>query len=636
MLDDSSSRSADKGDSHTRAPDASSTTPLIHGSRSALGNNSPSAIDKLYRPPKPSLRDDNNSSRSRKGASHILYVVAAAILVSIFVGGLFVLNALSANAETRSTLVSAKNGAVATDEPHCSVIGADILRAGGNAVDAAVASTLCIGVLQAHSSGIGGGGFMLVRPAGGKEPPVLIDFRETAGSAATEDMFINNITLAQIGGLAIGVPGEIAGLHAAHARFGRLPWKQLFEPSIKLAREGFPLSTLVHNQLMRIEQHVLTSPGFNTTYTDGKGNILAVGDIVRRPALADTLEEIATRGAKAFYTGRIAESLVSTIKANGGLLTANDFAGYQAIERKPIETYYHGRRVITGSPPTSGSILLNMLNVLEGYPLAVEGQTALSYHRIVEAMKFGAARRTVLADPSFVDITVNVSKQISKQFASEIRANISDTQTFGIEHYDPEYDILNNHGTTHLSVLDSDDMAVAVTSTVNLEFGSRIMDPATGIILNDEMDDFSTTNQTNGFGLRPSPNNKIVPGKRPLSSTSATIVERDGKVEFVIGGSGGSRILTAVLQVLVNVMDFGMRLDHAVDMPRLHHQLLPQELLVDPLFHSCLTHQLTNFGHKISPMKHGNSVVQVVQRSHSDGTIYAVSDARKNGVAAGY
>ncbi|KAJ1818083.1 hypothetical protein LPJ75_001538 [Coemansia sp. RSA 2598] len=571
------------------------------------------------------------SSRRRFAA-----IGAAALAIMAFVGGFYVLALNHGGAVQRSTLIKAKHGAVATDEPHCSTIGVDVLREGGNAVDAAVASTVCIGLLQSHSSGIGGGGFMLVRPSDAKQPPVLFDFRETAGGAATEDMFEKNITLARIGGLSIGVPGEVAGLYRAHSRFGKLPWRRLLEPTIKLARDGYALSQLVHSQLKTIEKHVLTSAGFNTTYTDGRGNLLKPGDIVRRPELADTLEEIATQGASAFYSGRIADSLVRTVQEHGGILTKQDFANYQPAERRPLETFYHGQRIITGAPPTSGSILLNMLNIVEGYPLALEGQSALNYHRIVEAMKFGAALRTTLGDPSFVDISANVSKHISKQFASEIRANISDTRTFGYEHYSPDYDILNNHGTTHLSVLDSSDMAVAVTSTINLEFGSRIMDPRTGVILNDEMDDFSTTNMPNGFGLRPSPNNKIIPGKRPLSSTSATIVEKDGQVRLVIGGSGGSRILTAVLQVMVNVLDFGMRLDHAVDMPRFHHQLLPNQLNVDPLFPSCLTNELAGFGHEIVPMKHANSVVQAVHKSASDGTIFAVSDARKHGLAAGF
>ncbi|KAJ1835201.1 hypothetical protein LPJ63_001326 [Coemansia sp. RSA 2711] len=536
--------------------------------------------------------------------------------------------------DEHSTLITAHKGAVATDEPRCSAIGVDILREGGNAVDAAVASTLCIGVLQAHSSGIGGGGFMLIRPPRG-ERPVLIDFRETAAQAATSDMFIHNITQAVVGPLASGVPGEIAGMYKAHSRFGKLPWHRLFEPAVALARDGFALSSIVHRQLVRFEQEMLESPGFNTTYTNGHGRILRVGEQVRRPELADTLEEIARDGPDAFYRGRIAKSLVKVIQDKGGILTADDFARYEAVAREPIETYYHGRRVITGSAPTSGSVLLNMLNVIEGFTLALDGPTAVNYHRIVEAMKFGAAQRTLLGDPSFIDISANLTRQISKEFASNIRANISDAQTFDISHYDPEYDVLNNHGTTHLSVVDKDEMAVAVTSTVNLEFGSRIMDPSTGIILNDEMDDFSTTNETNYFGLRPSPNNKIVPGKRPLSSTSAAIIEHNGHVELVLGGSGGSRILTAVLQVVVNVLDFGMRLDHAIDAPRMHHQLLPDQLSVDPLFPADITHQLAALGHKIEPLKHGSSNVQAVQRL-SDGLLYAVSDARKHGVAAGY
>ncbi|KAJ2763331.1 hypothetical protein IWQ56_004860 [Coemansia nantahalensis] len=447
-------------------------------------------------------------------------------------------------------------------------------------------------------------------------------------------MFIGDITRAQVGGLAVGVPGEIAGLHSAHSRFGKLPWHRLFEPSIALARDGFVLGPAAYHEVVAMKSHMVHAPGFNTTYADGRGNLLGPTDTVRRPQLADTLEAIAREGPRAFYEGRIARSMATAIQDNGGILTVDDFAAYKPVDREPVEGFYHGRRVLTGSPPTSGSIVLNMLNVLEGFTLAAEGPSALNYHRLVEAMKFGAAQRTVLADPSFVDIVANVSRQISKHFAADIRANISDAETFGLAHYAPEYDVLNNHGTTHISVLDKDDMAVSLTSTVNLEFGARVMDPRTGVIFNDEMDDFSTTNQTNGFGLRPSPNNKIVPRKRPLSSTSATIVENNGRVELVVGASGGSRILTAVLQVVVNVLDFGMRLDDAIDRPRLHHQLIPETLGVDPLFPSSLANALAARGHKIAPIPHGNSVVQAVHRLPS-GLIHAVSDARKHGVAAG-
>ncbi|KAJ1905814.1 hypothetical protein LPJ81_001713 [Coemansia sp. IMI 209127] len=577
-----------------------------------------------------SAQPPNATTRSRRG----LLVGTAAFLISAFISGIYFIAGLHASFESQSTLIAARNGAVATDEPRCSAIGVDVLRDGGSAVDAAVASALCIGVLQAHSSGIGGGGFMLIRPQD-SEPPVLVDFRETAGGAATEDMFIEDIKLAQIGGLSVGVPGEIAGLYSAHRRFGKLPWTRLFKPSVKLAREGFALSELVHKQLMRLETHVLSAPGFNTTYTDGHGHVLKAGATVFRRELANTLETIGNEGPSAFYSGHIAESLVKAIRDGGGILDEADFNGYEAVDRRPVESFYHGRRVITGSPPTSGSILLNMLNVLEGYTLARDGPTALNYHRIVEAMKFGAAQRTFLSDPSFVNIAANVTHQIDKHFAAAIRANISDTQTYDVSHYDPEYDILINHGTTHISVVDKDGVAVSMTSTVNLEFGSRIMDPVTGVILNDEMDDFSTTNKTNGFGLRPSPNNKIVRGKRPLSSTSAVIIENNGQVELVLGGSGGSRILTAVLQVVVNVLDFDMRLDRAIDRPRLHHQLMPNLLKVDSLFPSSLAHALSTFGHEIEPLNHASSVVQAVRRL-PDGLLHAVSDARKHGVAAGY
>ncbi|KAJ2465242.1 hypothetical protein GGI03_002773, partial [Coemansia sp. RSA 2337] len=280
---------------------------------------------------------------SRKRQSRLLSIGAVSLLLTAFIGGLLVVASarrwpclgVLLRTEGTSTLISAKHGAVATDEPRCSVIGVDVLREGGNAIDAAIASTLCIGLMQAHSSGIGGGGFMLVRPPGGQSP-VLIDFREMAGGAATEDMFIKDIKKAQIGGLAVGVPGEIAGLYSAHKRFGKLPWHRLFEPTIRLARDGYALNTIVYSQLLTMEQHILSSPGFNTTYTDGKGHLLKPGDTVRRPELADTLEAIARNGAKAFYQGRIAASLVKAVQSNGGILTTDDFANYAAVDRKPI------------------------------------------------------------------------------------------------------------------------------------------------------------------------------------------------------------------------------------------------------------------------------------------------------------
>ncbi|OLY84814.1 Gamma-glutamyltranspeptidase 1 [Smittium mucronatum] len=526
-----------------------------------------------------------------------------------------------------------KNGAVATDESRCSQIGIDALKDGGSAVDAAIASALCVGLLNSFSAGIGGGGFMLVRKPNGDSD--VIDFREVAPASSNKDMFIKNITLAQLGGLSIAVPGEIRGFELAHKRYGKLKWSRLFEPTIKLARDGYKIGKMLAIHLKSQQKSLALSEGFRQIFFDSNGNVLKEGDLAKRVNFSNTLQRISEEGSAAFYNSEITSSMVNTIRQNNGILTQKDFNLYSPILRKPLTITYNKRKVITCPPPTSGSILASILNVLEGYNLKGDDNRPLNIHRIVESFKFGYAQRSSLGDPAFVDVSKVVSNNMDKDFASEVREKITDDKTHGFKYYEPEHDIDVDHGTTHLSVLDKDDMAVSLTSSINLLFGSRVIDINSGVIFNDHMDDFSTPKLKNAFGLYPSPNNYISPGKRPLSTASAVVIENENGVEFVLGASGGSRILTSTTQVFLNMVEFNKTLKEAIDSPRLHHQLLPEVLLVEPFYPKNIVNELKERKHKIGPMNQGTSVVQGV-RKLQDGTFNAVSDGRKFGGPAAY
>ncbi|OLY79779.1 Gamma-glutamyltranspeptidase 1 [Smittium mucronatum] len=526
-----------------------------------------------------------------------------------------------------------KNGAVATDEARCSEIGISALRDGGSAVDAAIASALCIGLLNSFSSGIGGGGFMLVRkPDGDSE---LIDFREVAPAAATKNMFTNNSESSQFGGLSIAVPAELKGFELAHKRFGKLKWSRLFEPTIKLARDGYKVGKILAIHLNETKIFLKNEDGFSDAFFDLNGNVLKEGDVSKRVNFANTLQMVADHGADVFYQSELTSSMVNTIRKNGGILTLEDFKSYTPVIRKTLSIDYNGFKIITGPPPTSGPILASIFNVLEGYNLKDIDIKPLNIHRMIEAFKFGYSQRTRLGDPSFVNVNPTVQDDLSKGFASSIRDMITDNSTHSFEYYNPIHDISIDHGTTHLSILDKDGMAVSLTSTINLLFGSLVMDKSTGVIFNDHMDDFSTPKVKNAFGLYPSPNNYIVPGKRPMSTTSAVIVEKDGDVELVLGASGGSKILTSTTQVLLNVLEFNKTLKEAIDAPRLHHQLLPEFLLYEPFYPKSILEFLSQRNHTTAYMNQGSSVVQGVRR-FPNGTYNSVSDDRKFGAPAAF
>ncbi|KAI9474176.1 MAG: nucleophile aminohydrolase [Benjaminiella poitrasii] len=583
----------------------------------------------------PLLPQTHKSKKQHRkyGYYFVSVLCLAGILYAIvcFIVNLNTPEGLSSPVAFKGHLVKGSKAAVAVEAEECSNVGIEILKKGGNAVDAAIASTLCIGVIHSFATGIGGGGFMLIRSPNGTFE--FIDFRETAPMTAKEDMFIDDPLLAQIGGLSVAVPGEIRGLELAHQRHGKLAWHELFEPSIRLARDGFKATELLALRVQQESSWIKNTTGWTEVYFPN-GKPIQTGDLVRRPNLAHTLDIIAHQGADEFYNGTIAQQLVQTIQSNGGIVTLQDFENYRPVIRDVLQGFYRGRKVTTTSEPTSGTILLSILNMLEGYPL---GDRSQDVHRLVETFKFAYALRTELGDPDAIHHPERIQEMISKDYAAQLRHRITDNSTHDPLYYHPKFDHVESHGTMHLSVVDEDDCVVALTSTVNLVFGSHIMDPVTGVVLNDEMDDFSIPGVPNMFGLYPSEFNYAGPGKRPLSSITPTIIEHDTQFELAIGGSGGSMIPTATLNSIINILDYGNDLYEAIASPRVHHQLLPDMALVEHGYSTKLKRVLQSKNHTIweLPAILSASAVQAVRRM-SDGTVQAASDPRKTGIAAAY
>lgn len=525
-----------------------------------------------------------------------------------------------------------KHGVVASENPICSEIGVNILRQEGSAVDAAIAASLCIGVTNFYASGIGGGGFMTVRNADGNAR--CIDFREEAPAASTTDMFSKNPSQAQIGGLSVGIPGELRGLFEAHQRYGKLPWKTLVKPSVALSRDGWIITKDFEDH---VNPELIKDPAWAEILAP-EGRMLRQGDVIKRTKYARTLQSIAEEGIDSFYNGSIARQLVKTIKEHGGIMTLKDLASYNAKVLEPLVGSYRGYTIITSPPPSSGAVLLAVLNILEGF--SIKKLDSLTFHRIIESWKFGYAQRSFYGDPIdpiYRNITEIMDGYLKEHTARTIRRNISDSRTFNVSHYFVPYDVKEDQGTMHISVLTAAGEAVSLTSTVNLVFGSRVLDRETGILLNDQMDDFSIPGISNYFGLAPSPYNFIHPGKRPLSSSVPTIIEDDGQVKFVAGASGGSRIITATLQVIIEMIDLKMDPAIAIHEPRAHHQLLPNTLVLEQEFDHGVAQQLSERGHNItwlppSVFKSGVEAILVA----NDGTILGASDARKGGHASAF
>lgn len=550
---------------------------------------------------------------------------------------------------TRDHLTIANRAAVACDVPYCSTLATEILKRGGSAVDAAVTTALCIGSINSFSSGIGGGGFMVVRHPNGTSK--AFNFREVAPALADKHMYDNMPLLSKLGGLAVGVPGELAGLDAAFQMYssGKLAWRDLIDPVIKLNRGGFSVEEPLERaagiavEILRAQRSEQLFDWLFTKADDGSLRPVQRGDKTFRPNFANTLELIANNGSSAvFYDpeGPIAPHLVNMIKTTGGILSLKDFASYKVKITDTLKTEFMGREVITAPNPASGPVLILGLNLMSEFKDEIKQKdfSPIATQRMIEAMKWMGAGRSELGDVVDQDNTERIEELMTKEWARKIRKNVSDHHTHPWQDYDPAYETNEPHGTAHFSIIDQDGMAVSMTTTVNLLFGALIADPKTGIVLNNEMDDFSIPATKNAFELQPSIYNYVAPFKRPLSSCVPTIISglHGGRPEFVIGAAGGSRISTAVFQAILRKLKYGNSLLDVIAQPRLHHQLLPDVAYIEEDGPEQVLEDLKARGHSVArsrPMTAMNGIYI----DPKTRLIHAVSDFwRKRGAADGY
>ena len=574
-------------------------------------------------------------------------LISFAVAIAIWV-------APSARAATLAP-VRAPHAMVASGHQLASRAGVEVMRQGGNAVDAAVATGFALAVVLPEAGNVGGGGFMLLRLADGRAH--FLDFREKAPAAAARDMYLdakgNPVPDASVVGYrAIAVPGSVAGLVYAEKKFGKLKLAQVMAPAIRLARQGFALSARDARQLR--EPSLAAFPESHRIF-QRDGRYYPPGDIFKQPELARTLERIAA-DPDSFYHGALAQELAASLQKGGGLITPKDLAAYEVKEREPVHGSYRGYEIIAAPPPSSGGIaLIELLNILEGYDLAKLGNgSAESVHLEAEAFRRAFFDRAeLLGDPDFA--SVPVAALMDKHYAAAWRESLDPrraspsadlrrpVQVF--DKLDRVAVVREPDHTTHYSVVDSTGNAVAVTTTLNDLFGSRVTAEGLGFLLNDEMDDFtSKPGAPNMFGLLQGEANAIAPGKRPLSAMSPAIVLKDGRLFLVLGSRGGPRIITAVAEVLVSVIDYGMNIQQAVDAPRFHHQWMPDVLRVEKGgFSPAAGNRLAAMGHKIEEgytergKWHGQwGDVECVALDPETGERLGASDSRYQGKAVGY
>ncbi|HVN04862.1 MAG TPA: gamma-glutamyltransferase [Bryobacteraceae bacterium] len=533
--------------------------------------------------------------------------------------------------------VHARHGMVVTVEPHATDAGLAVLQAGGNAVDAAVAVGFALAVTHPSAGNLGGGGFMLIRFADGRS--TFLDFRERAPEHASRNMYLDAAGKptqdSVVGYRAAGVPGSVAGFAYASHKYGKKPWADVVTPAIDLAAKGFPVSYGLARSLEHGSKLLSRFPESKRIFLrDGKP--YEAGDVYVQPDLARTLERIRREGARDFYEGETARLLAADMERHGGLITAADLKDYAVAERKPLTGTYRGYEIVSAPPPSSGGIgILQMLGVLEGSGYEKSGAgSAAELHFLAETMRrYFADRAAFLGDPDFVENPLN--KLLDKAYITRLRQSIDP------EHATPSSQVhagkppgAESTQTTHFSIVDAEGNAVAVTYTLNGSYGDGVTVPGLGFLLNNEMDDFAAKpGEPNVYGLVQGEANAIQPRKRPLSSMTPTIVARDGKLSLVLGTPGGPTIINSVLQVLVNVVDFGMNVQDAVDFPRIHHQWLPDQLIIERGFSPDTIRLLEARGHKI---RNVNSFGEVAAIESRDGCLEGAADPRTEGTARGY
>lgn len=556
--------------------------------------------------------------------------------------------------------IEARHAAVAAELGLASQAGVEILQRGGNAVDAAVAAALATGVLTPCPSGLGGGGFLVTWDARRRKAEA-IDFRETAPGGAVETMFVRedgsvDAQASRTGALAVAVPGEPRGLELALRRHGRLSFADVAAPAIRLARDGFPVEAHLARRIADGRARLATDPGLARLLLHEDGTPKKEGEILKRPELAATLERMARVGVDDFYEGEIAVDIARAVAARrardaaasaaassassaAAPISAKDLAAYRPIVRDALHVRYRGRDVYSMPPPSSGGgVMAEVLGVLAGWDFGgVPYQGATWAHGLTEAMKAAFADRAAFyGDPAFTNVPL--PRLLSVQHAADIRAKVDWKRARPAAEWAPPADAGSDAGTTHISVVDADGNAAALTSSVNTAFGAALSVPGRDIVLNNTMDDFAAQpGKANYFGLVGAKANAVAPGKRPLSSMTPTVVVEDGDVRLVAGGSGGPLILTATLQAVVGVVDFGLDAEAAVHAPRLHHQWMPDTLQLEAGFPDDTRRALERIGDRTTTMTGPAAVQAITVTGRGEARrIRASSDSRKGGVPAGY
>ncbi|KXJ77452.1 hypothetical protein RP20_CCG007497 [Aedes albopictus] len=555
----------------------------------------------------------------------LLLSAAAVIVVVALVLGLYFGLRSDDSDGSRGYLPGA---AVVSNGDECAAIGAGILRKGGSAVDAAITLMLCEELTSPQSTGIGGGFLATVynRKTGVVE---TMDAREMAPAAATEDMFIGDDDAAVLGGLAIGTPGVIKGFWELHERYGNLPWKELFDPVIELARNGITVNPFLVSALQSQRTNLRTIPSLREVFVNPEtDDVWEEGDNLKYTVLGDAFEVIANEGADSLHAenGTLLPMILEDLKEFGSIITKEDFLNYKPRWLPPASTTLHeGSSVYTMPLPGSGTIAIYILNLLDGYD-DLQPEDPLTWHRVVESFKHAYGLRTRVGDPDYVPgIEELVQNLTSKDYASMIREKIDSDRTFtDYQHYGAEFSEEEDHGTAHVSVLAPNGDAVAITGTINTYFGCKRRSPSTGIVFNNIMDDFSTPGLTNSFGVPASPANYVAPGKRPLSSMTPTIVvDAEGDVRLIAGGAGGTRITTGTVLLVLQSVFFGKNLEDTMSAPRLHHQLAPMAVDVEQTFDQDVINGLRDRGHE-------------VRLSTGIGTMTAIARERDNSVTAAF